>query len=42
MIHTAIVEVVDILITGDKDFGELDIKKPEIMTPNEFLERFGI
>lgn len=42
VIHTAIVEAVDILITGDKDFGELDIEKPEIMTPNEFLERFGI
>lgn len=40
VIYTAIVEAVDILITGDKDFEELDIERPEIMTPNEFLSRF--
>jgi len=42
VIHTAIVEAVDILITGDRDFEDLDIERPEIMTPNAFLERFGI
>lgn len=42
IIHTAIVEAVDILITGDKDFENLDIERPEIITPNEFLIRFGI
>ena len=42
VIHTAIVEAVDILITGDRDFEDLDIEWPEIMSPNAFLERFGI
>ncbi len=42
VIYTAIVEAVDILITGDRDFENLDIERPEIMTPNAFLEQFGI
>ena len=42
VIYTAIVEAVDILITGDRDFENLDIERPEIMTPNVFWERFGI
>lgn len=41
VIYTAIREDIDILITGDKDFGELQIERPEIMTPSEFLERYG-
>jgi len=27
----------DILITGDKDFDDIDIEKPEILKPHEFL-----
>ena len=27
-------------ITGDKDFADIDIEKPEIMTPAEFMEQF--
>ena len=38
VLYTAIIEDVDILITGDKDFKDIDIEKPEIMTPTEFLE----
>lgn len=38
---SAIIEEVDILITGDKDFSELDIEKPEILTPKEFLEKYS-
>ena len=37
---TAIVEDIDILITGDKDFSDIDIEKPEIMTPAEFMEEY--
>jgi putative PIN family toxin of toxin-antitoxin system len=37
---SAIAEDVDILITGDKDFSELEIVRPEVMTPKEFLEKF--
>lgn len=40
VLYTAIIEDVDILITGDKDFLDIDIEKPEIMTPSEFVEKF--
>ena len=41
ILHTAIIEDVDILITGDKDFFDIDIDKPEIMTTTEFLEKYS-
>ena len=37
----AILEDVDILITGDLDFASVEIKRPEIMTPAEFMERYA-
>jgi putative PIN family toxin of toxin-antitoxin system len=37
---TAICEDVDVLISGDKDFTVLEIDRPEILTPSEFLERY--
>lgn len=40
VLYTAIIEDIDILITGDKDFNDLDIEKPEIMTPTEFITRY--
>ena len=40
VLYTAIVEDIDILITGDKDFSDIDIEKPEIMTPAEFMEEY--
>lgn len=40
VLYTAIVEDVDILITGDKDFQEIKIEKPDIMTPKEFIGRY--
>lgn len=40
VLYTAIIEDVDIIITGDKDFTDIDIEKPEIMNPTEFMERF--
>lgn len=40
ILHTAIIENVDIFITGDKDFNDVDIDKPEIMTTSEFLEKY--
>lgn len=40
VLYTAIVEDVDILITGDKDFSEVSIERPEIMTPTEFFEQY--
>ena len=35
----AVLNSYDVFITGDKDFQDVEIEKPEIMTPMEFLER---
>ena len=40
VLYTAIKEEVDVLITGDKDFFDLNIKEPVIVTPHNFIERF--
>lgn len=40
VLYTAIIEDVDILVTGDKDFSDIEIEKPEIMSPTQFIERF--
>ncbi len=40
VIVSAIVSDVDILITGDKDFAELSIERPEVLTPSEFLNKY--
>lgn len=40
VLYTAILEDVDILVTGDKDFTDVEIDRPEILTPAEFIERY--
>lgn len=40
ILHTAIIEDVDVFITGDKDFDDVDIEKPEIMNTTGFLEKY--
>lgn len=40
ILNSAIVSDVDIFITGDKDFEDVKIEKPEIMTAIEFLEKY--
>ncbi|MDD3363357.1 MAG: putative toxin-antitoxin system toxin component, PIN family [Syntrophomonas sp.] len=40
VLYTAIIEDVDVLITGDKDFTDIEIEKPEIMTPADFMEKY--
>lgn len=40
ILHAAIIEDVDVLITGDKDFAAVDIDRPEILTPIEFLSKY--
>ena len=40
ILHTAIIEDVDVFITGDKDFDNIDIDKSEIMNVTEFLEKY--
>lgn len=39
-LYTAIVEDVDIPITGDKDFADINIDRPEVMTPAEFIAKY--
>ena len=40
VLSSLIVEDVDVFITGDKDFSEVEIERPEILTPSEFIERY--
>jgi len=37
---SAILEDADILITGDKDFNDIEIEKPEILTPSGFMDKY--
>lgn len=39
ILATAIIEGIDVFLTGDKDFLVLDVEVPEILTMAEFLER---
>ncbi len=41
ILATAIIEDVDIFITGDKDFHVLDIEQPKIMPMTNFLEKYN-
>ena len=40
ILATAILEDVDLFITGDKDFLVLETETPKIMTMKDFLERY--
>lgn len=40
VLYVAILEDVDILVTEDSDFSDVDVEKPEILTPAEFWERW--
>lgn len=40
ILATAILEDVDILLTGDRDFAAVDITHPAILTPAEFLSKY--
>ena len=40
VLYTAIIEDIDILITGDKDFTDIDLDYPNICTPTHFMENY--
>jgi len=40
VLYSAIIEDVDLFVTGDDDFCDVKIEKPEIITPAEFLKRY--
>jgi len=39
VLYTAIIEDLNILITGDKDFAEVEIEKPDLMPPADFMAK---
>jgi putative PIN family toxin of toxin-antitoxin system len=40
VLYSAITEDVDLFITGDKDFDDLELERPEIISPAEFLKKY--
>ena len=40
ILYTAILDNVDVLVTGDGDFNDVKVEKPEILKPSEFLENY--
>lgn len=40
ILATALIESIDVFVTGDKDFLVLDVDMPEIVTMAGFLERY--
>jgi len=41
VLATAILEDVDVLLTGDKDFENLGLERPAILTPARFMQLYG-
>jgi predicted nucleic acid-binding protein len=40
VLYTAILESIDVIITGDKDFDDVEIEKPAIMNVAKFTEEY--
>jgi len=40
ILYSAIVSDVDVFVSGDKDFEDIIIDKPEILKPSEFLNKY--
>ena len=40
VLYSAIIEGIDVFITGDNDFYGLDLDRPEIISPAEFLKKY--
>lgn len=40
ILYIAIIENVDVLITGDNDLKDTDVTHPEILSPAEFLQKY--
>ena len=41
ILSSAILAKADILITGDNDFDDVQIERPEILTPREFINKYS-
>ena len=40
ILYTAIIEGIDVLLTGDKDFDDIEVDMPDIMTVAEFEKEY--
>jgi len=40
VLYSAMIADVDVLVTGDKDFYEVDIGRPEILSPSDFVRNY--
>ncbi|MCL2427243.1 MAG: putative toxin-antitoxin system toxin component, PIN family [Oscillospiraceae bacterium] len=40
VLYSAITEGVDLFITGDRDFDDIVLERPEILTPAKFLDLY--
>ena len=40
ILYSAIIADVDVLVTGDKHYDEVEIERPEILSPAEFLAKY--
>lgn len=40
VLYSAMVGFADVFVTGDKDFADVDVETPEIVTPAQYLERY--
>jgi predicted nucleic acid-binding protein len=41
ILQSALLADVDILLTGDHDFDDVELDRPEIMSPSEFMSVYG-
>jgi putative PIN family toxin of toxin-antitoxin system len=41
VLYSAILADVDILVTGDKDFDDIKLDKPEILKPADYIRKYG-
>lgn len=40
VLYSAIVGFADVLVTGDKDFADVEVETPDIVTPAQYAERY--
>ena len=40
VLYSAMVGFADVLVTGDKDFADVQVETPDIVTPAQYLERY--
>ena len=40
MLYSAVAESVDVLVTGDKDFADVEVEDVDICTAFEFIEKY--